>query len=196
MRKSNYGMKEIFQNICFVLKTKVFFSGARMIRSPFIVRGRAYIDFGKNLTTGRCCRLEVNGKHSEKRLILGNNVNMGDYVSIRCADRIIIGNNVLLGSKVLIIDNAHGKYSGENQDNPNIAPNERQLSTGQITIGDNVWIGENAIIQQGVTIGQGSVVAANSVVTKTVPENVIIGGVPAKIIKCWNGNNWEKYGGD
>lgn len=196
MRKSNYGIKEIFQNIGFVVKTKILFPGSRMLRSPFIVRGKKYIDFGKNLTIGRYCRFEVNGEHSEKRLVLGNNINIGDYVSIRCADRITIGNNVLMGSKVLIIDNAHGKYSGKNQDNPNIAPNERKISTGQVTIEDNVWIGENTVIQQGVVIGRGSIVAANSVVTKSIPSNVIAGGVPARIIKCWNGDSWEKYNGD
>ena len=75
-----------------------------------------------------------------------------------------------------------------------IPPNKRKLSTGQIVIEDNVWIGENSVIQQGVTIKKGSVVAANSVVTKNVPSNVIVGGVPAKVIKYWNGNEWENGG--
>lgn len=52
-----------------------------------------------------------------------------------------------------------------------------------ITIGKNVWIGANATIVPGVTIGNGSIIAAGAVVTKNVPENVVAGGVPAKIIK-------------
>ena len=56
--------------------------------------GKKYIDFGSNLTTGRYCRIEVNGIHSEKKLIFGENVNIGDFVSIRCANHISIGNNV------------------------------------------------------------------------------------------------------
>ena len=50
-------------------------------------------------------------------------------------------------------------------------------------IGENVWIGSNATIVPGVTIENGSIIAAGSVVTKNVPENVVVGGVPAKIIK-------------
>lgn len=55
---------------------------------------------------------------------------------------------------------------------------------GDIIIGDDVWVGMDSIIMGGVTIGNGSVVAAGSVVTKSVPENVLVGGVPAKIIKA------------
>lgn len=194
MRRSNYEAKEMVQNIIYIIKSKIFYPGSRMIRFPIVVRGKKYIDFGKCLTTGRYCRFEVNGEHAGKRLIFGNDVNVGDYVSIRCADHITIGNNVLMGSRVLIIDNSHGKYSGKNQDEPMIPPNKRKLSTGQIVIEDNVWIGENSVIQQGVTIKKGSVVAANSVVTKNVPSNVIVGGVPAKVIKYWNGNEWENGG--
>jgi acetyltransferase-like isoleucine patch superfamily enzyme len=55
--------------------------------------------------------------------------------------------------------------------------------TAPITIEDNVWIGCNCIILAGVNIGKNSVVAAGSVVTKNVPENTVVGGVPAKILK-------------
>lgn len=52
-----------------------------------------------------------------------------------------------------------------------------------VTIGENVWIGGNAVICPGVTIGDNVVVGAGAVVTKDVPNNVVIGGNPAKIIK-------------
>ena len=189
MRTSNYGIIEQIKNVYYVIKSRILFRNVRMVRFPVFVRGKKYIDFGSNLTTGRYCRIEVNGIHSEKKLIFGENVNIGDYVSIRCANRISIGNNVLMGSRVLIIDNSHGKYTGENQDNPNTPPNQRELVTKPIKIEDNVWIGEGAVIQQGVTIGKGSIVAANSVVTKDVPPKTIVGGVPAKRIKEFNGDN-------
>ncbi len=54
---------------------------------------------------------------------------------------------------------------------------------GKVLIKKNAWIGMNATICPGVTIGKNSVVAAGAVVTKDVPDNVVVGGVPAKVIK-------------
>jgi acetyltransferase-like isoleucine patch superfamily enzyme len=50
-------------------------------------------------------------------------------------------------------------------------------------IEDNVWIGESVVILPGVTIGKNSIIGANAVVTKSIPENSIAGGNPARIIK-------------
>lgn len=52
-----------------------------------------------------------------------------------------------------------------------------------VTIGNNVWIGGRAIINPGITIGDNVVIASGAVVTKDVPNNVVVGGNPAKIIK-------------
>lgn len=52
-----------------------------------------------------------------------------------------------------------------------------------VTIGDNVWIGGRAVINPGITIGNNVVIASGAVVTKDVPDNVVVGGNPAKIIK-------------
>ncbi len=59
---------------------------------------------------------------------------------------------------------------------------EQGITTKPVVIGDDVWIGANAVILPGVTIGQHCVVAAGAVVTKDVPNNAIVAGVPAKII--------------
>lgn len=60
---------------------------------------------------------------------------------------------------------------------------EQGVATKPVVIGDDVWIGANAVILPGVTIGRHAVVAAGAVVTQDVPENTLVGGVPAKIIK-------------
>lgn len=52
-----------------------------------------------------------------------------------------------------------------------------------MTIGHNVWIGGRAVINPGVTIGDDAVIASGAVVTKDVPDSVIAGGDPAKVIK-------------
>lgn len=82
-----------------MIKTKIFFNKARLIRFPIVVRGKQYIDWGNNLTTGRQCRIDVNGTFIAKSpvLVFGKNVNMGDNVRISCCKKITIGNNVLMG---------------------------------------------------------------------------------------------------
>lgn len=194
MRKSNYGISESIKNVFFVLKTKLLFSKARLIRFPIVIRGKKYIDFGTNLTTGYRCRIEVLGEHNNKKLIFGSNVNVGDNVRISCVERVVIGSNVLMGSRVLIIDNSHGSYKGKHQDTPYTSPNSRKLLSSEVIIGDNVWIGEGVVIQQGCHIGEGSIIAANSVVTENIPAHVIAGGIPAKTIKIFNDdyNEWRR----
>ena len=56
-------------------------------------------------------------------------------------------------------------------------------SADPVRVGDNVLIGANAVVIEGVQIGNGSVVAAGAIVTKDVPENVVVAGVPARVIK-------------
>ncbi|SQG83205.1 CpsI [Streptococcus uberis] len=147
------------------------------------------------LTIGRYCRFDVLGKHTSNILKFGKNVNIGDSVRISCIDKVDIGDNVLIGSRVLIIDNSHGSYSGVNQDNPALHPNDRKLTSSPIIIGNNVWIGDGAVIQKGVTVGDGAIIGANSVVTKNIPSKTISVGIPAKPKKIFdeNINEWINF---
>lgn len=190
MRKSNYSLLEKAENAFFLIKTKLFFPKARLIRFPIVIRGKKYVDFGTKLTTGRRCRIDVNGDHDGKVLTFGSNVNMGDDIRISCVEKINIGSNVLMGSKILIIDNSHGSYSGENQSSPKTAPNERELFSSPVSIGDNSWIGEQVVILPGVHIGSGCIVGAGAIVTKSVPDNCIVAGNPARILKKWENGEW------
>ena len=86
---------------------------------------------------------------------------------------ITIEDNVLIAPKVSLLSEGHP-----------IEPQKRQsLSVAPIRIKKNAWIGANATILPGVTIGENSVVAAGAVVGQDVPDNTIVGGIPAKIIK-------------
>ncbi|WP_373512313.1 sugar O-acetyltransferase [Persicitalea sp.] len=86
---------------------------------------------------------------------------------------ITIEDGVLLAPKVSLLSESHP-----------ISPENRQsLVSKPIHIKKKAWIGANATILQGVTIGENSVVAAGSVVSADVPDNVVVGGTSAKIIK-------------
>jgi maltose O-acetyltransferase len=108
-------------------------------------------------------------------LHLGRNFYANHGCTILDCNDITIGDNCLLAPHVCISAATHPLEA------------ERRAAgeeyTAPIVIGDNVWIGANATICPGVTLGNGVVVGAGAVVTKSFPDNVVVGGVPAKILK-------------
>ncbi|MDD5151449.1 MAG: DapH/DapD/GlmU-related protein [Flavobacterium sp.] len=191
-----YGFIGFLKIIYFKIRTFFVFSEARLIRFPFDVRGKEFISVERGFTTGFGCRLEAYPTNKMTVLTFGKNVQMNDYVHITAREKVSIGNNVLLASKIYISDCSHGSYAGDTNDsNPDIAPAERVLFSKPVIIHDNVWLGEFVSVLPGVTIGKGTIVGANSVVSKSLPENVIAVGTPAKPIKKFNFNTqkWEKY---
>lgn len=113
-----------------------------------------YADYGQNIT-------------------IGKNVFINSGCCFQDQGGIEIGDNVLIGQQVVIATLNH-----------DLIPSKRaNMLPAPIKIGNGVWIGAHATILAGVTIGDGAVVAAGAVVTKDVPANTVVGGVPAKILK-------------
>ena len=114
-------------------------------------------------------------------IIIGSHCYIGEYTQITACHKITIGDHLLTGRYVYIGDNSHGGLSVEESVIP---PVQRELqSKGEIVIGKNVWIGDKATILSGVHIGDNVIVAANAVVLSDVPDNCIVAGVPARIVK-------------
>ncbi|PRR84094.1 acyltransferase [Clostridium vincentii] len=188
----------IFYNM---LSSKVFRKGGKLIpykKSYFILHKTAKVILKGNLTTNDNC-IKLNGRSTIVRMDTNSEINVnggfsicygGDIIcfenskltlgsgfsnsnlKIRCTNSITIGNNVAISHDVTIMDSdAHNiDYDGYQMTNP-------------VIIGNNVWIGSRAIILKGVKIGDGAIIAAGAVVTKDIPENTVVAGCPAKIIK-------------
>ena len=186
--RNQYSFGEFISNCWYLLYTKLQFRGARLIRLPFYLRGgKRCFSYGKGLTLGYACRFDLKGQ--DVTLHIGDNCKCNDRVHIVAHESVIIGDNVLMASNIFITDTSHGSFT-DDADTPQIAPDDRKLCTKPTKIGNNVWIGEGACIMPGVEVGDGCTIGANAVVTKSIPENTVVAGVPAKAIRTWN----EKLG--
>ncbi|MDE6656269.1 MAG: sugar O-acetyltransferase [Anaeroplasmataceae bacterium] len=108
-----------------------------------------------------------------QNIAIGKNVFINSGCCFQDQGGIEIGNNVLIGQQVVLATLNH-----------DLQPAKRaNMIPSPIKIGNDVWIGAHATILSGVTIGDGAVIAAGAVVTKDVPKNVVVAGVPAKILK-------------
>lgn len=162
------------------------------------VIGTRFITMGERASIGRYAWIEAVaecGEYSYKPVIqFGEGFYASERLHVSAINRVEIGDNCLFGSCVYISDHNHGAYKGEEQSRPDEPPVMRRLvSSGPVVIGSNVWIGDNVTIVGSVRIGDGVVVGANSVVTRDVPDNVIVAGIPTKIIKQFNftSGKWE-----
>lgn len=127
------------------------------VPSTFRVFPPFYTDFGKNIKVG-------------ENVFFNACCNFQDQGGITIGDGCLIGHNVVFATLNHVLD-----------------PSKRQICVpAPIILGKNVWIGSNSTILPGVTIGDNAVVAAGAVVSKDVPADTIVGGVPARVIKRLN----------
>lgn len=126
------------------------------IGSHVTIKGNFNCDYGKNIH-------------------IGNGTIINCNVTILDTNRVEIGENVFIAPGVVISAATHPLDAQRRV--------SRHFQSHPITIRDCAWIGANATILTGVTIGRNAVVAAGAVVIEDVPDNCLVGGVPAKVIK-------------
>ncbi|MBL7662300.1 acyltransferase [bacterium] len=134
----------------------------------------AGIELGDGVLIGR--QTIITSKNA--KISLGDGVNISSQCRIASQSQITIGKSVLIAAYTYI---GPGNHSFDSDDKPLI---EQQMEIkGGVTIGDHAWIGAHSTILDGVAIGKNAIIGAHSLVRENVPDNAIVAGSPAKIIK-------------
>lgn len=108
---------------------------------------------------------------------IGAKTVLGQECTISAYQHVSIGRECVIADRVMLIDFDHGVVDVER-------PIRLQgIYMRDVRVGNNVWIGYGACILRGVTIGDNAVIGSNSVVTRDVPANAVVGGVPARVIR-------------
>lgn len=165
-----------------ILKSKkVKLGEGTFIKPYFKIKNKdGRIIMGKNIKIAEGCFISMI-KSKQALLAIGDNTDIGRFLTISCGKKIRIGKNVMTSSGVTIVDGIH-EYI-----NPDLPVLRQKMGKfGDVIIEDDSFIGVNAVIMPGVTVGKHSVVGANSVVTKSVAPYSVVAGVPAKVIKQYN----------
>ena len=149
--------------------------------------GLAFVGPGCSLEVGRQATLEL-GRWSwighgckirahEGNVSIGAKTVLGQECTISAFQHISIGRECVIADRVMMIDFDHGMVEVER-------PIRLQgIYKRDVRVGNNVWIGYGACILRGVTVGDNAVIGTNAVVTRDVPANAVVGGVPARVIR-------------
>ena len=154
-------------------------------KQPVLATGIGKIEIGKNVCFGviesqgyYSGYSYLNARREHSYIEIGDNCNINNSISIISdGKKIIIGKNCLIGSDLEIIDSNFHDIDPEKRFSGGCA------EKGDVIVGNNVFIGNSVRIVKNTVIGDNCVVGVGSVVSGIYPENVILAGVPAKIIK-------------
>jgi acetyltransferase-like isoleucine patch superfamily enzyme len=113
----------------------------------------------------------------EGEVQIGAKTVMGQECTISAYQHVEIGRECIVADRVMLIDFDHGVVEVER------AIRLQGIYKRDVKVGNNVWMGYGACVLRGVTVGDNAIVGTNAVVTKEVPANAVVGGVPATIIR-------------
>ncbi len=102
---------------------------------------------------------------------------LGQECTLSCFQQISIGRECIIADRTMMIDFDHGAAEVER------AIREQGIYKRDVRVGHNVWIGYGACILRGVTVGDNAIVGTSAVVTTDVPEDAVVGGVPARVLR-------------
>jgi acetyltransferase-like isoleucine patch superfamily enzyme len=138
---------------------------------------RGTIRFGRFVWVGDGTKIRCH----EGEVIIGAKTVLGQECTISAYRHVRIGDQCVVADRAMFIDFDHGVVEVER-------PIRQQgIYMRNLDVGSNVWIGYGACMLRGVRVGDNSVVGTNTVVTKDVPANAVVGGVPARILRMREG---------
>jgi acetyltransferase-like isoleucine patch superfamily enzyme len=147
----------------------VFFG--RGLEMEIAAKGR--VDFGRFVWLGDRTKVRCH----EGRVEIGDKTVMGQECTISAYQRVRIGEQCVIADRAMFIDFDHGVVEVDR-------PIRLQgIYKRDVEVGSNVWIGYGACVLRGVRVGDNAIVGTNSVVTKDVPANAVVAGIPARIIR-------------
>ena len=164
---SKYSIITLSEHASFIINASWFKEKQRRYTSEFRLEDHSSFELQGDFKLYQGASIYVAPK---AKLVIRGYGFLNTNATLNCFEYIELGNDCAISDNVTISDSDSHSINGNKVTSP-------------IIIKDHVWIGKNAIILKGVTIGEGAVVAAGSVVTKDVPPNSLVGGVPAKVIK-------------
>jgi acetyltransferase-like isoleucine patch superfamily enzyme len=134
-------------------------------------RGR--VEFGRFVWIGHGSKIRCH----EGVVEIGAKTVMGQECTISAYRRVRIGEECVIADRAMFIDFDHGVVEVER-------PIRQQgIYMREVEVGSNVWIGYGACILRGVRVGDNAIVGTNSVVTRDVPANAVVAGIPARVIR-------------
>jgi acetyltransferase-like isoleucine patch superfamily enzyme len=164
-----------------MLRRKLWLGKRLALDGLAFVGPRVVLQVGKDaqLRLGRWCWIGHGTKIRchEGIVDIGAKTVMGQECTISSFQHVKIGRECVIADRVMFIDFDHGVVEVER-------PIRLQgIYKRDVNVGNNVWIGYGACILRGVTVGDNAIIGTNSVVTKDVPANAVVGGLPAKLIR-------------
>ena len=134
---------------------------------------------GARVQLGRWCWIGHGSKirAHEGEVRIGAKTVLGQECTISAFQHVSIGRECIVADRVMLIDFDHGVVEVERP------IRDQGIYKRDVRVGHNVWIGYGAAFLRGVTVGDNSVVGTYAVVTKDVPANAVVGGVPARLIR-------------
>lgn len=169
----------------FIYKNKVILKGDVNLNFGSLMIGmksKNQIVLGRGVDLNGCLSVGKNGK-----IVLGDYTQVGPRAMIQALDSIEIGRFGFIGPDTFIADSNHHSIYAKDRMADTLGV-EKGISgvhavSKPIKIGNHVWIARRAMVFKGVTIGDRSIVAAGAIVTHDVPQDVVVAGIPAKIVK-------------